>query len=51
MHQNTRRKFMSNVGRGMLIAGLGSTLATDLGLHGDSAPNRRWNYRFAVSGN
>jgi hypothetical protein len=32
MHQNTRREFMNNVGRGMLIAGLGSTLATDLGL-------------------
>ncbi|MBL7649980.1 MAG: hypothetical protein JNK74_27720 [Candidatus Hydrogenedentes bacterium] len=24
---------------------------SELGLHGDSAPNRRWNYRFAVSGN
>ncbi|MBL7649978.1 MAG: hypothetical protein JNK74_27710 [Candidatus Hydrogenedentes bacterium] len=32
MHQNTRREFMSNIGRGMLLAGLGSTLAADLGL-------------------
>lgn len=32
MHPNTRREFMSDVGRGMLIAGLGSALANDLGI-------------------
>lgn len=32
MYPNTRREFMSDVGRGMLIAGLGSALASDLGL-------------------
>ena len=32
MSQRSRREFMSDVGRGMFIAGLGSGLATDLGL-------------------
>ncbi|MGZ0169018.1 MAG: hypothetical protein ACKVHE_05645 [Planctomycetales bacterium] len=32
MAQNTRRTFLSNVGRGMLAGSLGTTLATDLGL-------------------
>ncbi|NUM56072.1 MAG: hypothetical protein HUU46_20725 [Candidatus Hydrogenedentes bacterium] len=29
---NTRREFLGNVGRGMLLAGLGTTLSTELGL-------------------
>jgi len=32
MAQNTRRTFLSNVGRGMLAGSLGTTLASDLGL-------------------
>lgn len=32
MAQNTRRTFLSNVGRGMLAGSLGTTLAADLGL-------------------
>jgi hypothetical protein len=32
MSQHSRREFMSDVGRGMFIAGLGSGLAADLGL-------------------
>lgn len=32
MQGHTRREFMNDVGRGMLIAGLGSALAADLGL-------------------
>lgn len=32
MTQNTRRTFLSNVGRGMLAGSLGTTLASDLGL-------------------
>lgn len=32
MNTTNRRKFMSDVGRGMLTAGLGATLASDLGL-------------------
>jgi len=32
MVRNTRREFLGDVGRGMLLAGLGSTLAADLGL-------------------
>jgi hypothetical protein len=32
MFRNTRREFLGEVGRGMLVAGLGSTLASDLGL-------------------
>ena len=40
MARNTRREFLSDVGRGMLLAGLGTTLAGDLGLariHADDA--------------
>jgi len=32
MNHHTRREFLGDVGRGMLIAGLGTTLAADLGL-------------------
>src|SRR5262245_9989238 len=32
MARNTRREFLEDVGRGMLLAGLGTTLASDLGL-------------------
>lgn len=32
MNNHTRREFLADVGRGMLVAGLGSTLAADLGL-------------------
>lgn len=32
MARNTRREFLSDVGRGMLLAGLGTSLATDLGV-------------------
>ena len=32
MNPNSRREFLGDVGRGMLIASLGPTLATDLGL-------------------
>lgn len=32
MARNTRREFLGDVGRGMLLAGLGTTLAGDLGL-------------------
>lgn len=32
MVRNTRREFLGNVGRGMLLAGLGTTLVGDLGL-------------------
>jgi hypothetical protein len=32
MARNTRREFLEDVGRGMLMAGLGTVLATDLGL-------------------
>src|SRR5262245_3385103 len=32
MARNTRREFLGEVGRGMLLAGLGTTLAADLGL-------------------
>lgn len=32
MAQSTRREFLGDVGRGMLLAGLGTTLASDLGL-------------------
>ncbi len=32
MVRNTRREFLGDVGRGMLLAGLGTTLAGDLGL-------------------
>jgi hypothetical protein len=32
MSRNTRREFLEDVGRGMLLAGLGTTLASDLGL-------------------
>src|SRR5260221_12508789 len=32
MVRNTRREFLGDVGRGMLLAGLGTTLAEDLGL-------------------
>jgi len=41
MVRNTRREFLGDVGRGMLLAGLGTTLAGDLGLayvRGDEAP-------------
>ncbi|MDZ4859503.1 MAG: hypothetical protein SGI88_11030 [Candidatus Hydrogenedentes bacterium] len=38
MDRNSRRQFMGDVGRGMLLAGLGTTLAVDLGLaHADVA--------------
>lgn len=40
MVRNTRREFLGDVGRGMLLAGLGTTLAGDLGLayvRGDEA--------------
>ena len=43
MWSNTRRSFMAEVGRGMLAAGVGSTLACDLGLGAvpvDDAPER-----------
>ena len=32
MRSNTRREFLSDVGRGMLLAGLGTAVAADLGL-------------------
>ena len=32
MARNTRREFLGDVGRGMLLAGLGTTLASDLGI-------------------
>jgi hypothetical protein len=32
MYRNTRREFLGDIGRGMLLAGLGTTLAADLGL-------------------
>jgi hypothetical protein len=32
MARNTRREFLSDVGRGMLLAGLGTCLASDLGI-------------------
>lgn len=32
MARNTRREFLSDVGKGMLLAGLGTTLAAELGL-------------------
>ena len=32
MHQRNRRQFLADVGRGMLVAGVGTALATDLGL-------------------
>src|SRR5688572_18358438 len=32
MARHTRREFLEDVGRGMLLAGLGTTLAGDLGL-------------------
>lgn len=32
MARNTRREFLGDIGRGMLLAGLGTTLAGDLGL-------------------
>src|SRR5438067_2523144 len=32
MRTNSRREFLADVGRGMLIAGLGPALAADLGL-------------------
>lgn len=32
MVRNTRREFLGDVGRGMLLAGLGSTLAADIGI-------------------
>ena len=41
MVRNSRREFLGDVGRGMLLAGLGTTLAGDLGLayvRGDEAP-------------
>src|SRR5438445_11926095 len=41
MVRNTRREFLGDVGRGMLLAGLGTTLAGDLGLahvRADEAP-------------
>ncbi len=41
MVRNTRREFLGDVGRGMLLAGLGTTLAADLGIacvYADSAP-------------
>jgi hypothetical protein len=40
MVRNTRREFLEDVGRGMLLAGLGTALASDLGLarvHADEA--------------
>ncbi len=37
MVRNTRREFLNDVGRGMLLAGLGTTLAADLGIaHADA---------------
>src|SRR5258708_12657337 len=44
MVRNTRREFLGDVGRGMLLAGLGTTLPGDLGLayvRGDEAPATR----------
>src|SRR5437868_3710055 len=41
--QRTRRDFLADVGRGMLIAGIGSSLATDLGVNlafADETPER-----------
>jgi hypothetical protein len=41
--QRTRREFMGDVGRGMLIAGIGSSLAADLGINfafADDTPER-----------
>src|SRR5262245_12692892 len=32
MERNNRREFLGDVGRGMLVAGLGTTLASELGL-------------------
>jgi hypothetical protein len=32
MHQRNRRQFLADVGRGMLVAGVGTAVATDLGL-------------------
>ena len=32
MVRNNRREFLGDVGRGMLVAGLGTTLASELGL-------------------
>ena len=37
MNPNSRREFLSDVGRGMLVAGLGSGLAADLGLASKTA--------------
>ncbi len=37
MIPNTRREFLADVGRGMLVASLGATIATDLGLAPASA--------------
>ena len=31
MKSHSRREFLSDVGRGMLVAGIGSSLATELG--------------------
>jgi len=37
MSDNSRRQFLQNVGSGMLIAGLGSSLAIELGVAGESS--------------
>ncbi|MFO0935624.1 MAG: hypothetical protein U0798_03800 [Gemmataceae bacterium] len=46
MNANSRREFLADVGRGMLVAGLGSGLAYDLGLASASAeePAARLNF-------
>ena len=38
MVPNTRREFLADVGRGMLIASVGSAVAADLGLAPHSPP-------------
>jgi hypothetical protein len=46
MRQQSRRQFLTDVGRGMLIAGVGPALATDMGLGSVSAvePSDRLNF-------
>src|SRR5262249_33542243 len=47
MAANSRREFLADVGRGMLIAGLGPALAADLGLaraNADEAGTNRLNF-------
>lgn len=41
MVQNSRREFLGEVGKGMLLAGLGTTLAADLGLADAGAGNAK----------